>query len=80
MVTQSEGEKKKKQKPKEEKKVFPSRRPSPHLLDEAHEAAAEPPGFVAVALQRVDRHLGGVLVGHGHDVDGVVGQSCICLE
>lgn len=58
----------------------PCRRPSPHLFDEAHEAAAEPPGLVAVALQRVDRHLRGVLVGHGHNVDGVVGQSCVCLE
>lgn len=76
MVIQSEGEKTKHNK----SKVFPCRRPSPHLLDEAHEAAAEPPGLVAVALQRVDRHLRGVLVGHGHDVDGVVGQSCICLE
>lgn len=51
-----------------------------HLFDEAHEAPSESPGFVAVALQRVDRHLRGVLVGDGHDVDRVVGQSRICLE
>lgn len=52
----------------------------PHLFDETHEASAEPPGFVAMALQRVHRHLRSVLVGDGHDVDGVVGERRVCLE
>lgn len=51
-----------------------------HLFDETHEAAPESPRLVAVALQRVHRHLRGVLVRHGHNVDRIIGQSCICLE
>ena len=51
-----------------------------YLLNETHEAPAEPPGLVAVALQRVDCHLRRVLVGDGHDVDRIIRQSSICLE
>lgn len=51
-----------------------------HLFDETHEASSKPPGFVAVALQRVHGHLWSMLVGHGHNVHRIVGQSCICLE
>lgn len=51
-----------------------------HLFDETHEASTKPPGFVAMALQRVHGHLWGVLVGHRHNVHCIVGQSCICLK
>lgn len=45
---------------------------STHLLDEVHEAAAEAPGLVPMALQGVHGHLGSPLVAHRHDVDRVV--------
>lgn len=51
-----------------------------YLFYKIHEAAAEPPGFVPVALQGVDGHLGGSLVAHGHHVDRIVQQGSVCLK
>ena len=51
-----------------------------HLLDEVHEAAAEAPGLVPVALQGVHGHLGCPLVAYRHDVDGIVQQGRVRLE
>ena len=50
-----------------------------HLLDEVHEAAAEAPGLVPVALQGVHGHLRCPLVAHRHDVDGIVQQGRVRL-
>lgn len=51
-----------------------------HLLDEVHEAAAEAPGLVPMALQGVHGHLRCSLVAHGHDVDSIVEQGSVGLQ
>lgn len=51
-----------------------------YLFYEVHEAGAEPPGLVPVALQGVHGHLRRALVAHGHHVHRVVQQGSVCLK
>lgn len=51
-----------------------------YLFYEVHEAGAEPPGLVPVALQGVHGHLRRALVAHGHHVHCVVQQGSVCLK
>lgn len=51
-----------------------------YVFEHVHEAWSKAPGFVSVALEGADSHLGGALRGSSHHVDSVVHQSSFGLK